>query len=87
MQLGACVEALRMRALRTQTARLGVASAVGSRRGGSLKAQVRSLAEDELEIRYRSRASMEPSCSGAEFSLGITCTQHVSSHTWSRSII
>jgi hypothetical protein len=43
-----------VRALRAQAARLGIASAVGSRRGNSLEVLVRSQVEDQREIRHRS---------------------------------
>lgn len=42
-----------MRVPRAQTTRLGIASAVGSKRGGALKVRVRSQAEG-----HRSRASL-----------------------------
>lgn len=82
-----------MRTLRAQAARLGRASAVGSRRGNSLEVLVRSQVEDQREIRHRSGA-LVPGQGAKLFrcrkfsSLGpngivscIVCTQNVSLHT------
>jgi hypothetical protein len=82
-----------MRALRAQTAQLGIASAVGLRRGNSLEVLVRSQVEDQREIRHRSGALVPGQrCQVVPVpkfsSLGphgivswIVCTQHVSLHT------